>query len=104
MPEQRVSGDLNCVCARAAMATARDGDSSKKKIRHVNTQKSAASKLIGSSSHYQTAFDDTKMNFILCTIFAEGASDMESFEKREVNVTLLMFRGNSRWTHECTER
>jgi hypothetical protein len=30
----------------------------------------------------------------------KGVLDMESFEKREVNVTLLMFRGNSRWTPE----
>src|SRR5271154_1458154 len=30
---------------------------------------------------------------ILRTIFAVGASDIKSFEKREVNVTLLMFRG-----------
>jgi hypothetical protein len=61
---------------------------------YVSTPKNPwLAKLIGSSSHYQTVFDDTKMNFILCTIFAEGASDIESFEKREVNVTLLMFRG-----------
>lgn len=33
------------------------------------------------------------MIFILCTIFAVGASDIESFEKREVNVALLMFKG-----------